>query len=173
MAVASGPTGEGGGVPEQDAVSKFQQWLRENKYEDAVEVCPYDGREGGYQGAVDAWDVVHEYIGECEEEPSPDDYDALIAYAADIGQFADPKIWGDNEPDEIDDDFDEEAWMVAEAERQIDEHPSEEEIAASTATLSDGVLCEGKTAKEWRDLYFYVLERLHAQNAQTYSGDES
>jgi hypothetical protein len=43
-------------------VKRFVRMLDEKGYQQAVEVCPYDGREGGFQFANEAIDVYEEFI---------------------------------------------------------------------------------------------------------------
>jgi hypothetical protein len=64
----------------------FEQWLIAHHYEPAVEVCPRN--DGEFFGAVDACDVLDSYWAELESD-DPGVYDALMAYAAELGEIAD------------------------------------------------------------------------------------
>src|SRR5258707_4035532 len=80
------------------AQAGFEKWLREQGYEAAVEVCPYDGQEGGYQGTVDAADLIFDFLGEHE---SDDGFEGEIRdHAFEIGEIS--NLWNDelDGPDE-------------------------------------------------------------------------
>ena len=63
--------------------ARFERWLSREKYQLAVDVCPYNSREGGYQMAKDAIDVLDEYLA---DHPREERYaDQLAKRAADIG----------------------------------------------------------------------------------------
>ncbi len=65
------------GTPVPAVVSQFLQWLSDNHWTTAVEICPWDGREGGFFGAHAALDVVDEFIS--TDKPG---YDDLIDFVA-------------------------------------------------------------------------------------------
>lgn len=62
----------------------FEQYLVDDDYEAAVEVCPW--AEGQYVGAEDAYDLVDDFLGEHPEYSTC--HDELIAHAGEIGQVS-------------------------------------------------------------------------------------
>jgi len=90
-------------VPE--IVVQFLQWLSDNHWTTAVEICPWNGREGGFFGAHSAVDVVDEFIS--TDNP---DYNDLIDFV--VSYFnqelaKDGLDESDSDGDEPDFDFDE------------------------------------------------------------------
>jgi len=75
------------GADISDACAAFEDYLTENGYELAVEVCSYCSAEGGYLGAKDASDLVLNFLG---EYPEWDEHQAEIeAHALEIGEVSD------------------------------------------------------------------------------------
>jgi hypothetical protein len=93
------------GVEISDACAAFEDYLDENGYELAVEVCPHDS-EDGYFGATDASDLVLNFLG---EHPEWDAHQAEInAHAFEIGEVSDIAKGDPEEEDYPDEDPDDE-----------------------------------------------------------------
>jgi hypothetical protein len=66
-------------------VAAFESWLSEKGAVLAVDGAPYDGKEGGYIGTVNAEDLLSEYIA---EHPDQDVFcDELTRHCWEIGEM--------------------------------------------------------------------------------------
>lgn len=91
-----------------DAAARFEEWLAAEQYELAVECCPYESAEGGYQGATDAWELLDEYLPDHPEEEAF--LDELQEHAAELGPMS--NLWNREEEPELapDDEEEETDW---------------------------------------------------------------
>lgn len=70
-----------------DACAAFDAWLESKGYQLAVDCAPWDSGElGGYLGAVDAWDLVSDYLDEHPDQAAHQE--ELREYATEMGQVS-------------------------------------------------------------------------------------
>lgn len=71
---------------------EFEAWLRAEGFELAIDVCPYDGQEGGFQ-FTDGH--AYDYLGGFLETRtlSDDDVARLIDHALDLGEVTHASRW--------------------------------------------------------------------------------
>jgi hypothetical protein len=96
---SSNPYGVGDYIAISDACAAFEQYLRDNDYEAAVEVCPW--AEGEYVGAEDAYDLLADFLGEHPEYDVA--RDELAIHACEIGQVSNAFADAPDERDDLDD----------------------------------------------------------------------
>lgn len=94
-----------GGTPVPAIVLQFLQWLSDNRWTTAVEICPWDGREGGFFGAHEAVEVVDEFIS--TDNPGYDDLINFVASYFNQELAKDGLAEPDSDGDAPDVDFDE------------------------------------------------------------------
>lgn len=85
-----------------EACHAFEKYLAGQGYEPAADVCPW--ADGEYFGAVDAYDLVDNFIG--EEPVYEASRDEITTHACEIGPISNA-FSGDDEPNEPDWDEDE------------------------------------------------------------------
>lgn len=92
-------------TPVPAIVLQFLQWLSDNHWTTAVEICPWDGEEGVYFGSHSAVDVVQDFAS--TDNP---DYDDLIDFVSSyfMQELAKEDFGADPVDDEPDFDFDNE-----------------------------------------------------------------
>jgi hypothetical protein len=81
---------DGSGKEITTAQARFETWLTEKGYDLAVNGAPHDSREGGYQGAIDAEDLLADYLGDHDEDEYEEE---LTQHCYELGPLFNPDKW--------------------------------------------------------------------------------
>lgn len=94
---------DGRGAALNEAQAAFEIWLKGQGYWPAVDVCPYEIAEGGYQGADFAGSLIPAFLD--SHARFEKDRESLEGHASEIGEISNQ--WND-EPDENEEEPEEE-----------------------------------------------------------------